>query len=83
MGSRAQQAAQVLLLAWQIDAALVLLLFSADLNACSLSRCVEPQIQTPVSIADVAQRLYLVNFFVGDFFEMSYKMTGGSAKLDQ
>ena len=39
VGSRAQQAAQVLLLAWQIDAALVLLLFSAYLNACCLSRC--------------------------------------------
>ena len=32
MGSRAQQAAQVLLLAWQIDAALVLLLLSAYLK---------------------------------------------------
>ena len=55
VGSRAQQAAQVLLLAWQIDAALVLLLFSTYLNDCFLPRCVEAQIQTPVSIADVIE----------------------------
>ena len=56
MGSGAQQAAQVLLLAWQIDAALVLLLFSAYLNACCLPRWVETQIQTPVSIAHVDRK---------------------------
>ena len=41
MGSRAQKAAQVLLLASQIDAALVLLLFSAYFNAYCVPRCVE------------------------------------------
>ena len=54
--SRAQQAAQVFLLASQIDAALVLLLFSAYLNACCLPPCVETQIQTPVSIADADRK---------------------------
>ncbi|CAM9597897.1 unnamed protein product, partial [Laminaria digitata] len=41
VGSGAQQAAQVVLLTWQIDTALALLLFSAYQNACCLPRSAE------------------------------------------